>query len=166
MRPSSKHAAGKEPDPHPGIHLPENRLTIREGILEGKNAFVVLNRGLEAYPDKARFGWTCIVSVTQEGLPCDGMPVSEETEWVFNWLEALSGEITGDPYDPDGLFLARIGTEGGCRLVWQLRAPGPAETLLQRIASEGSCPCTFDYRLQEDAAWENAALLFRVFGKQ
>ena len=134
MRPSSKHAAGKEPDPHPGIHLPENRLTIREGILEGKNAFVVLNRGLEAYPDKARFGWTCIVSVTQEGLPCDGMPVSEETEWVFNWLEELSGEITGDPYDPDGLFLARIGTEGGCRLVWQLRAPGPAP--LVRVHSE------------------------------
>ena len=45
-------------------------------------------------------------------------------------------------------------------------APGPAETLLQRLAAEGSCPCTFDYRLQEDAAWENAALLFRVFGKQ
>ena len=162
----SKQAAGKEPEPLPGIHLPENRLTVREGILEGKPAFVILNRGLEAYPDKARFGWTCTVAVAQEGLPHDGMPDSEEAEEIFNWLEDLSREIAGDPLDPDGLFLARIGTEGRCSLVWQIRAPGPAETLLQRIAEKGSCPCTFDFRLQEDAAWENAALLFRTFGQQ
>ena len=64
---------------------------------EGMPAVAMVNIGLRGFDKKEVFGWYCSMIIDFEELAENGMPTSEESTLVFDWLEENFGAVSKCP---------------------------------------------------------------------
>lgn len=145
------------------ILIPDEKCAVVSSTFDGLPAVIVVNTALRAFKDKDLFGWTCSLIMDYENLADNGMPTSEESKLVIDYLEGLSKQIIGDPVHPNALFLARVSNNGTCQILWQINDPKPVDELLNKIINDSTYPREFDYRIEYDETWKRVSWFLQEF---
>ena len=145
------------------ILIPEEQLAVVSSTYEGLPAIIVVNTALRTFKDKDMFGWTCSLIMDYDSLGENGMPTSDESQLVIDYLDDLSKRIIGDVVHPNALFLARLSHNGTCRVFWQVNNPKPVDELLKGIINDKTYPRGFDYRIEYDEKWDGVSWFLQEF---
>ena len=57
----------------------------------------------------------------------------------------------------NALFLARVTHDARRELIWRVRDPEIADSIIQKILRIRDYPREFDYRMEEDQQWQKAS---------
>lgn len=123
---------------------------------EGMPAVAMVNIGLRGFDKKEVFGWYCSMIVDFEELAENGMPTSEESTLVFDWLEEVHIGLMGDVDHPNALFVGRMSHDGSVHAVWQVNNPKQAHKYLQGLVDSKKYPRQFEFVIEPDEEWKNA----------
>lgn len=161
----SKKSSLKDPE-LVSVAIPEEKFSVMEGMYEGKPSIVVVNSSLRGFKNKDVFSWTCSLSIEFKDLANNGMPTSEESDFVYNWFNQLDSAIKGDSEHPNALFLARETYDGFLNVYWQVYDPEPVHQYLQSIIQGKKYPREMEYKIEQDVQWKNVEWLLRDFSKE
>jgi hypothetical protein len=145
------------------VIIPEDKFAVVTSTDNGTPAVIVVNTSLRKFKPKDVFGWSCSLVIQYKDLAENGMPTSEESEFVYQYLEGLSKQIIGDPSHPNALYLARVTWNGTCEVIWQVNNPEPVNEFLKGIIENESYPREFDYKMEYDAKWDNVSWFLQKF---
>lgn len=149
-----------------GIIFPKDEFAVVNSSYDGKPAVIVVNTGLRKFKAKDIFGWSCSLVLEYKDLAENGMPTSDESNFVYQYFEQLNDAIKGDPSHPNAVFLARITHNGTLEAIWQVNNPDVVHKYLQQIIEEKSYPREMDYRIEYDAKWTNVDWYLQDFSKK
>lgn len=141
------------------IVLPEESYTLMEYKQENLPCIAVVNTGLLGFEHKDIFRWHLSVIIDFEELIDNGMPSEEERAIVDPFCDQLDEEIKAGG---NALFLVRETWNKTRRLVWMVYDPEIANQHLQYIIEHYRHPRPFDYRMEQDANWEQPEWYFRA----
>ncbi|WP_207389234.1 DUF695 domain-containing protein [Marinobacter halodurans] len=124
---------------------------------DGLPCIGMLNSALKDFQHKNIFGWHLSVIIDFEELIENGMPSEEERDIVDPFCDQLDEEIKAGG---NALFLVRETWNKTRRLVWRVYDPEIAHQHLQYIADYHRYPRPFDWRMEQDLEWDQAAWYF------
>lgn len=149
------------------VAIPEEVFSVVECMYEdNKPAVVVVNTSLRDFKNRDVFGWTCNLTIEYKDLANNGMPTSEESELVLNWVTQLDSVIKGNQEHPNALFLARETFDGMLDVYWQVYDPEPVHQYLQSIIQEKKYLREMDYRIEQDIQWKKVEWFLQDFSKR
>jgi Family of unknown function (DUF695) len=135
---------------------PEDEFAIREGIIDGMYAIMIVNHALKDYGFKDEFPWHLWIDIQIEGTGEDGLPDGAEAE-ILNGLE---DEIQRKLKEVcDILHVGRMTWNSRRELFYYLNDPEAAHQTLQTIIA-GNPKREFQYEMREDAAWESVDFIY------
>ncbi|MBO5467529.1 MAG: DUF695 domain-containing protein [Prevotella sp.] len=137
------------------VKIPEREFVVRTSTSGNKPALIVANTSLKKFEHKELYGWTCSLVISFKETTIDGMPTTEESDFVYNYIEELDKKIKGDAKQPNALYLARITWNGTCEVIWQVKDPKAVHEYLGGIITNKTYPRELDYQIEYDAKWKN-----------
>jgi hypothetical protein len=138
------------------VFLPEEFYSLVKFNQENMPGIAVINKGLKGFHQRNVFAWHLSLMLEYEMLIDNGMPSSEERNITDPFLDKLECDLKGDPFRPNGLFLARITWNGTKELIWRIYSPIIADKYLKDIINSHSYPRPFDFRMEHDPGWKMA----------
>ena len=145
-----------------GVKIPEEQFAVVESSSGDKPAIIVVNTSLRKFKHKKLYGWTCSLVISYKETAMNGMPTTEESTFVYNYIEELDKKIKGDTSQPNALCLARITWNGTCEVIWQVKDPKVVHEYLGGIITSKTYPRELDYRIEYDAKWKNVAMYNKI----
>ena len=79
-----------------GVKIPEEQFAVVESSSGDKPAIIVVNTSLRKFKHKKLYGWTCSLVISYKETAMNGMPTTEESTFVYNYIEELDKKIKGD----------------------------------------------------------------------
>ena len=140
------------------VKIPEEKFVVVESSAEDKPAIIVVNTSLRKFKHKKLYGWTCSLVIKYKETAMNGMPTTEESDFVYNYIEELYKTIKGDSLQPNALYLARITWNGTCEVIWQVKDPKVVHEYLGGIINAKTYPRELDYRIEFDEKWEKVSV--------
>lgn len=140
------------------VVLPEESYTLLEWKEEGLPCIGMLNSALKDFQHKNIFGWHLSVIIDFDELIEKGMPSEDEREIVDPFCDQLDEEIKAGG---NALFLVRETWNKTRRLVWRVYDPEIAHQHLQHIVDHHRHPRPFDWHMEQDTEWDQAAWYFK-----
>ena len=135
---------------------PKDEFAIREGMIDGMYAIMVVNHALKDYGLKDEFPWHLWIDIEIEHTGEDGLPDGVEAE-ILNGLE---DEIHGKLKEVcEILHVGRMTWNSRRELFYYLNDPEAAHQTLQVIIS-GSPKREFEYEMRKDAGWESVTFMY------
>lgn len=140
------------------VKIPEEKFAVVESTVDDKPAIIVVNTSLRKFKHKKQYGWTCSLVISYKETALNGMPTTEESDFVYNYIEELDKTIKGDSLQPNALYLARITWNGTCEVIWQVKDPKVVHEYLGVIINAKTYPRELDYRIEFDEKWEKVSV--------
>lgn len=144
------------------VKIPEEKFSVVESFANEKPAIIVVNTSLAKFKHKKLYGWTCSLVIQYKDTAMNGMPTTEESEFVYNYIEELGKVIKGDTNQPNAVFLARITWNGTCEVIWQVKDPKKVHEYLGGIIINKTYPREMDYRIEYDKKWEKVSIYNKI----
>jgi hypothetical protein len=148
------------------INVPEPHFTLFNATRSGKPEVVVVNGALLAFPHTTVFPWHLLVTIEAQELVANGMPSPSESEVLFRIGDEIETLVLGGKTEhnsENALFLARS-TWDGCReLLFQVHDPEITHVALQELLDSRTWERSWEYRMEDDREWSNAANVFQLF---
>lgn len=116
-------------------------------------AVVVVNSALENFSDKQVFPWHLKISIDCKLVGNNGMPTAEEGECLQQLEREIESTIQSDE---NAIFLARVTCRSQRTLLFRVRNPEVANTLLQSLTSSPRQIREWDYVMERDSEWRLA----------
>ena len=88
----------------------------------------------------------------------NGMPTTDESNFVYDYIEGLDKIIKSDATQPNALYLARITWNGTYEVIWQVKDPKVVHEYLGSIINTETYPRELDYRIEFDEKWEKVSV--------
>ena len=124
---------------------------------EGKLVVILSNTGLRNFQKKEVFGWYCSMFIQFEKLAENGMPTSEESQMVYDWVDEVSTGLQCFTEEPNAIFVARVTNQGMAHVIWQVKDPEMAHNYLKDIADKENYPRKFEIYMEEDEKWDHVS---------
>lgn len=144
------------------VKIPEEKFVVVESSADGKPAIIVVNTGLRKFKHKELYGWTCSLVIKFKDTAMNGMPTTDESNYVYDYIEGLDKIIKGDATQPNALYLARITWNGTCEVIWQVKDPKAVHEYLGSIIKTETYPREMDYRIEHDEKWEKVSVYLKI----
>ena len=144
------------------IKIPEEKFVVVESSADGKPAIIVVNTSLRKFKHKELYGWTCSLVIKFKDMAMNGMPTTDESNFVFDYIEELDKTIKGDSIQPNAVYLARITWNGTCEVIWQVKDPKVVHEYLGGIINNKTHPRELDYRIEYDKKWEKVSIYNKI----
>ena len=148
------------------LDLPEPHFTLFNSTREGTPAVIVVNEALLSFPRPDVFPWHLRVVLEASELIDNGMPSPDESKLLFE----IGDEIEEAVLDgrtawgaTNALFLARSTWNGLRELLFQVHDPEIAHATLQSLLRSRDWARPWEYRMAEDADWQEAGYVFALF---
>ena len=138
------------------IKIPEEKFVVVESSADGKPAIIVVNTSLRKFKHKELYGWKF------KDMAMNGMPTTDESNFVFDYIEELDKTIKGDSIQPNAVYLARITWNGTCEVIWQVKDPKVVHEYLGGIINNKTYPRELDYRIEYDKKWEKVSIYNKI----
>ena len=140
------------------VKIPEEKFVVVESTADDKPAIIVVNTSLRKFKHKKLYGWTCSLVIKFKETAMNGMPTTDESNFVYDYIEGLDKIIKGDATQPNALYLARITWNGTCEVIWQVKDPKVVHEYLGSIINTETYPRELDYRIEFDEKWEKVSV--------
>ena len=124
-----------------GVKIPEEKFSVVESVANEKPAIIVVNTSLAKFKHKKLYGWTCSLVIQYKDTAMNGMPTTEESEFVYK---------------------ARITWNGTCEVIWQVKDPKKVHEYLGGIIINKTYPREMDYRIEYDKKWEKVSIYNKI----
>lgn len=144
------------------VRIPEEKFVVVESSADGKPAIIVVNTSLRKFKHKKLYGWTCSLLIKYKDTAMNGMPTTDESNFVYNYIEELDKTIKGDSTQPNAVYLARITWDGTCEVIWQVKDPQIVHEYLGGIINNKTYPRELDYRIEYDKKWEKVSIYNKI----
>jgi len=154
------------PDTKTRIIVPEPHFTLFDAQRSGKPEVVVVNDALLSFVATDIFPWHLCITIEASELVDNGMPSQPESELLFaigDEIEKVVMEGRTEHNSPNALFLARSTWDGIRELRFQVHDPEITHLALQELLESRTWQRQWDYRMESDRGWSNAANLFQLF---
>lgn len=145
-----------------GVKIPEEKFAVVESSADDKPAIIVVNTSLRKFKHKELYGWTCSLVIKYKDTAMNGMPTTDESNFVYDYIEKLDKTIKGDSTQPNAVFLARITWNGTCEVIWQVKDPKIVHEYLGGIINSKTYPRELDYRIELDKKWEKVSVYNKI----
>jgi len=140
------------------VKIPEEKFVVVESSADSKPAIIAVNTSLRKFKHKELYGWTCSLVIKFKDTTMDGMPTTDESNYVFDYIEELDRAIKGDSIQPNAIYLAKITWNGTCEVIWQVKDPKVVHEYLGGIIKNKTYPRELDYRIEFDKEWEKVSV--------
>jgi hypothetical protein len=144
---------------HVRLKLPEPHYTLFNATRDGLPEVISVNDALLAFERIDIFRWHLRISIDAIELADSGMPTERESAILFEFGDRFETGLEGD----NALFLARSTWNGMRTLYYQVYDPEMANAFLQRILAEKPATRPWDFRMQDDPEWKEAAHIFQLY---
>lgn len=145
-----------------GVKIPEEQFAVVESSADDKPAIIVVNTSLRKFKHKKLYGWTCSLVIEYKDTAMNGMPTTDESIFVYDYIEKLDKTIKGDSSNPNAVFLARITWNGTCEVIWQVKDPKKVHEYLGGIINSKTYPRELDYRIEFDKKWKKVSVYNKI----
>ena len=148
------------------IDIPEPYFTVFNCSRSGMPEVIVVNRALLAFPYNEIFAWHLCITLEVEELIENGMPSPDESALLFEIGDEIEEIVLAGRTEGGGenaLFLARSTWNELRELRFQIHNPEIAHEALQKLLNSRVWSREWDYRMEEDVEWSNAANVFQLF---
>jgi hypothetical protein len=120
-------------------------------------AVVVVNSALRLFDERSAFSWHLELTIECRMLAANGMPTIEEVGALARLEDLISEPLTvGD----NAVLLSSVTCRGQRELAYRVHDPELANDILSRLINTGKALREWDYRMEQDAAWEFAQPVF------
>lgn len=123
----------------------ECTVTVIQRDLPG---FATINTALKGFEPRLFFSWHLSLLIKCVDLIDNRLPSPDEQNTLYEFEDKLDQLIKRND---NALFLARR------ELIWRVRNPEIANSIIQKILCTRDYPREFDYRMDEDQQWRKAS---------
>ena len=116
-------------------------------------AVVVVNTALRTFDARDSFPWHLTITIDCQLLGAKGMPTTEEVNILNRLEDELSPSIEAQQ---NAVFLARVTCRGKRELIYRVRDPEKANSVLQGFISVPTQLREWEYRMEQDLGWDLA----------
>jgi hypothetical protein len=116
--------------------------------------FATVNCALQMFKFKAAYPWHLSVLIKCANLVEHRLPSPQEQSVLYRFEDQIGALIKENG---NALFLARVTHNAYRELMWRVRLPDVANSMIQEIILGKNYPREFDYRIEEDPEWEKAS---------
>ena len=112
------------------------------------------------------FPWHLRIRLEARHLADQRMPTSEESEILFRVGDRIEAAVVSGRTDRGGknaLFLARSTWNGLREIYFQVHDPEVADAALQQLIADPHREREWEYRMAQDAQWQEAGRLFLLY---
>jgi Family of unknown function (DUF695) len=148
------------------IKTPEPHYTLFSATRAGLPEIVVVNDALLSFPHNKVFGWHLCVTLDAKELIENGMPSSVESALLFEIGDEIEQVVLAGRTETNGenaLFLARSTWNEQRELLFQVYDPDITHAALQSLLNGRNWQREWDYHMERDTEWSNAAYIFQLF---
>ncbi|MDB6014055.1 MAG: hypothetical protein JWL65_6305 [Gammaproteobacteria bacterium] len=148
------------------VRVPEPHFTLFNAQRDGMPEVIVVNDALLAFPHHELFPWHLRVRLEVIELVENGMPSPTESELLFEIGDAIEIAVLNGRTQlgaKNALFLARSTWNEMRELLFQVHDPEIANSALQELLESRHWHRPWEYRMQEDPQWKEAAYVFALF---
>ncbi len=148
------------------LKVPEPHFTLFKATREGLPEVVVVNDALLGFREIEIFSWHLLVRIEAWAVADNGMPTQVESDVLLDLsdqIEAVLLDARTERGAPNLIFLARSTWNARCELDFYVHDPEIAHPVLQALIKDPHRPRPWEYSMNHDPAWEQAAPVFRLF---
>lgn len=148
------------------ITVPEPSYALIDTKREGKPEVLVVNQALLSFAQIEIFPWHLCLWIEAQDLVENGMPSSTDSELLFRIGDEIESTVlsgTNSHGSQNALFLARSTWDGSRELLFQVHDPEVAHQALQALLASRTWDREWDYQMESDPEWSNAAYIFQLF---
>ena len=148
------------------IQVPEPHYTLFDATRAGLPEGIVVNDALLSFPHIEVFAWHLRVTMEAKELIENGMPSPEESALLFEIGDEIEKAVLAGRTENNGenaLFLARSTWNEQRELLFQVHDAEIAHLALQSLLNGREWLREWDYRMEQDLDWSNAAYVFQLF---
>ena len=131
--------------------IPEEVHTLIEFRQRNLPGFAIVNSALRTFAAKVEFSWHLSMLVRCEELVEDRLPSPHEQDRLYEFEDNLAPLIEANG---NALFFARVTHDARREIIWRVHDPEAANSLFRGILHAKDYTREFDYRMDEDPAWE------------
>ena len=136
------------------IAIPEEVHTVVEFLQAGLPGFATVNSALKEFEFKRAFSWHLSLLIQCVDLVENRLPSNDEQKLLYKFEDRLNFLIRAND---NAVFLARTTHDALRELIWRVRDPELANSVLQKILDGKDCPREIDCRMEEDPDWLKAS---------
>jgi hypothetical protein len=136
------------------IRIPEAVYCLVEFRQRELPGFASVNVALKGFELKLAFPWHLSLLVKCVDLIENRLPSPDEQKTLYEFEDQLDQLIKAND---NALFLARVTHDARRELIWRIRDPEIANSIVQKILRTRDYPREFDYRMEEDQQWQKAS---------
>lgn len=144
----------------------DDRWTLFKIQRHGLPEVLLVNDAMRGFEPREIFPWHMSIIIAAVGLAERGMPDPEEQETlnaVGNEIENALVAAQTEFGSPNVLYLARSTWNGQRELMFRVHDPETANGVLQAKIASKKWERDWDFRMEEDFAWELAASITRLY---
>jgi len=148
------------------LKIPEPHFTLFKATRQDLPEVVVVNDALLGFREIEIFPWHLLVRIEAQEVGDNGMPSRAESDVLLDLcdqIEATLQEATTERGAPNVVFLARSTWNERCELDFYVHDPEIAHPALQTLIKDPHRPRPWEYSMNHDPAWDQAAPIFRLF---
>jgi hypothetical protein len=136
------------------ISIPKEQYTLIEFWQRDLPGFATVNTALKAFEPKPTFPWHLSLLVQCVDLVDNRLPSPGEQQCLYTFEDKLHQLIERSC---NAVFLARVTHDARRELIWRIRDPEVANSILQDILQTKNHPRAINYRMEEDPEWQKAS---------
>ena len=133
------------------VAIPKQAQTLIEFRQRDLPGFATVNSALKEFEPKIAFSWHLSVLICCVQLIENRLPSTDEQNLLYEFEDEIDPMIRAKG---NALFLARVTHDAHREIIWRVRDPEEANTVLGGILHTRSHPREFDYRIDQDPSWE------------
>ena len=148
------------------VVIPQAHFTLFDVERSGLPEIISVNAALLKFVEIEIFPWYLCVTIEAEELVENGMPSPAESERLFAIGDEIEDTVlTGrtEHGSENALFLARSTWNKTRELLFQVHNPDITHVALQLLLESREWERAWDYKMQNDREWSNAAYIFQLF---
>jgi hypothetical protein len=133
--------------------IPEEEHTLIEFRQRNLPGFATVNSALKEFEPKKAFAWHLSVLIRFDDIVQDRLPSDHEQQVLYSFEDRLDSLIKANG---NALFLARVTHDAHREIIWRVRDPDAVDSALREILRLKDYRREFDYRMENDPAWDQA----------
>lgn len=148
------------------ISLPEPHYTLFNAKRDGLPEVIMVNDALLGFQHTKVFAWYLCISMEAKELIDNGMPSERESKLLFDLGDEIESTVLRGRTvrgAENAMFLARSTWNEQRELTFQVHDPEVAHLALQTLLQSRKWEREWNYRMENDPAWEKASFVFQLF---
>lgn len=148
------------------VEVPEPHFTLFDIQRDGMPEVIVVNDALLSFQHTELFSWHLRVRLEIQDIAENGMPSPAESKLLFDIGDAIENAVLNGRTQlgaKSPLFPARSTWNEMRELLFQVHDPEITHSTLQRLLESERGERPWEYRMQDDPRWKEAARVFALF---